>query len=127
MGVLHRGEVLGLRGADIAPDLGEREEEHLVAGEVEAGQVTSGPRPLLRPEAGEGPEGRLEAPVVRNVFPEGLDTVDVLPGLRGQVAVLRLQAGGPLLVCLQRVIAPPVPHVTGAVILPTLIWTFMNQ
>ena len=120
MRVLHGREVLGLRSADVAPDLGEREEEHLVAGEVEAGQVTSGPCPLLRPEAGEGPEGRLEAPVVGDVLPEGLDAVDVLAGLRGQVPVLRLQAGSPLLVSQQRVIAPPVPHVPGPVILPTL-------
>ena len=88
--------------------------------EVEAGQAASAPRPVLLLEAGEGPEGRLQSPVVGDVLPEGLDAVDVLPGLRGQVAILCLQTLGPLLVGQQRVIAPPVPHVPVPVILPTL-------
>ena len=120
VGVLHGREVLSLGRADVAPHLGEREEEQLVVGEVEAGQVTTWPGPLLGPEAGEGPEGRLQSPVVGDVLPEGLDAVDVFPGLRGQVAILCLQTLGPLLVGQQRVIAPPVPHVPVPVILPTL-------
>ena len=88
--------------------------------EVEAGQAASAPRPVLLLEAGEGPEGRLEAAVVRDVLAEGLQPVDVLPGVRGQVAVLRLDALDPLLVGEQRVVTPPVPHVASTVVLPTL-------
>ena len=112
--------MLGLGCADVTPDLGEREEEQLVVGEVEAGQPAPGPGPLLGPEAGKGPKGGLEATVICDVFPQGLDAVDVLPGLSGQVAVLCLQALGPRLVSQQRVVSPPVPHVTVPVILPTL-------
>ena len=89
--------------------LGEREEEELVVGEVgEAGQRAPVPGSLPRPEAGEGAEGGLQAPVVRDVLPESLHhyhhdyhhhlhAVDVLPGLSGQVAVLGLQTLGTLL------------------------------
>ena len=53
--------------------LGEREEEELVVGEVgEAGQRAPVPGSLPRPEAGEGAEGGLQAPVVRDVLPESL-------------------------------------------------------
>ena len=61
--------------------LGEREEEELVVGEVgAAGQRAPLPGSLPRPEAGEGAEGGLQAPVVRDVFSLGQLAVDGAAG-----------------------------------------------
>ena len=71
--------------------------------EVEAGQAASAPRPVLLLEAGEGPEGRLEAAVVRDVLAESVETVQVerlLSDLETVVGVLVYEALGPLQVLL---------------------------